>query len=286
MFMEALNTGEQGHLTLIWLVALGLLNSVISAFYYVRVLKAMFLREPDRRPVREATPAISWPILAATAVVVLFGLRPGLLLEPMNQIAVPLPVHQRIDLGPGCDPAPGVAVDVPRPLGGRRTRGRRLGQGRLTRRAPTPSHEPRVLDDTDLPMGIVNTLQKCLETPYFFEDKEAPARIPSLMALAADRLDAADNIHKHGSGDADDVTQYSYEAMFACLRALVYARGYREAGLRCLLLACEEFYVKPGLIEPKLLRDFEAAQGRKLKPEESLSSAFAFVKRTIEILQP
>ena len=31
---------------LIWLVALGLFNSVVSAFYYVRVLKAMFLREP------------------------------------------------------------------------------------------------------------------------------------------------------------------------------------------------------------------------------------------------
>ena len=39
---EALGT----RLTLIGLVALGLFNSVVSAFYYVRVLKAMFLREP------------------------------------------------------------------------------------------------------------------------------------------------------------------------------------------------------------------------------------------------
>ena len=47
MFMEALNQGPGGtRLTLIGLVALGLMNSVVSAFYYVRVLKAMFLREP------------------------------------------------------------------------------------------------------------------------------------------------------------------------------------------------------------------------------------------------
>ena len=45
MFMEALNQqSSQTRLTLIGLVALGLFNSVVSAFYYVRVLKAMFLR--------------------------------------------------------------------------------------------------------------------------------------------------------------------------------------------------------------------------------------------------
>src|SRR6185437_16348108 len=48
MFMEALNETHGARLTLLWLVGLGLLNSVVSAFYYVRVLKAMFLRSPTR----------------------------------------------------------------------------------------------------------------------------------------------------------------------------------------------------------------------------------------------
>ena len=48
MFMEALNQQHaETRLTLMGLVALGLMNSVVSAFYYVRVLKAMFLREPS-----------------------------------------------------------------------------------------------------------------------------------------------------------------------------------------------------------------------------------------------
>ena len=53
VFMEALNQTEQSQkVTLIWLVALGLMNSVVSAFYYVRVLKAMFLREAGTRKLR------------------------------------------------------------------------------------------------------------------------------------------------------------------------------------------------------------------------------------------
>ena len=87
-------------------------------------------------------------------------------------------------------------------------------------------------------MAIINTFQKCLESPYLFEDKEAPNRIVDLLAKAGDRLDAAVNIHTTGQGDPADVVFLSYEAMFSCVRALVYSKGYREFGLRCLLLAC------------------------------------------------
>ena len=75
MFMEALNgPATRPGLTLLWLVALGLLNSVVSAFYYVRVLKAMFLRRADRPMPRRPSASIAWPIVLATAVAVGFGL--------------------------------------------------------------------------------------------------------------------------------------------------------------------------------------------------------------------
>ncbi len=66
--------------------------------------------------------------------------------------------------------------------------------------------------------------------------------------------------------------------------ALVYAKGYREAGLRCLMLACEQLYVKPGLLDANFIHAFERSQGLKLKPEEALAAASRFVKRTIELL--
>lgn len=133
-------------------------------------------------------------------------------------------------------------------------------------------------------MAIINTLQKCLESPYLFADSEAPNRIGGLLAKAGDRLEAAANIQSSGQGDLADVSFLSYEAMFCCLRALVYARGYREAGLRCLLLACEHLYIRPGLLDVGLVHAFERAQGLKTPPEENLAAASAFVKRTLELL--
>jgi NADH-quinone oxidoreductase subunit N len=88
MFMEALNTREEGQLALTWLVGLGLLNSVISAFYYVRVLKAMFLR-PSRGDMGRSLPSgVLWPIAISTLVTVAFGVWPSLLLTPLRGAAV------------------------------------------------------------------------------------------------------------------------------------------------------------------------------------------------------
>ncbi|MGP0066561.1 MAG: HEPN domain-containing protein [Isosphaeraceae bacterium] len=133
-------------------------------------------------------------------------------------------------------------------------------------------------------MAIINTFQKCLDSPYLLEDSEAPTRIVELLAKAGDRLDAAVNIHTTAQGDPADVVFLSYEAMFCCLRALVYAKGYREFGLRCLLLACENLYVRPGQLDSQLLRKLELAQRLKLSPAEAVESCSAFVKRTLELL--
>jgi len=133
-------------------------------------------------------------------------------------------------------------------------------------------------------MAIINTLQKCLDSPYLFKDDEAADRIPALLAKAADRLEAAANLQATGQGDPADISFLSYEAMFACLRALVYHKGYREAGLRCLMLACENLYVREGILDVAHIIAFERAQGLKTPPAENLKAASAFVKRTLEIL--
>ncbi len=74
MFMEALNAAPQHRLTFLWLVMLGLLNSVISAFYYARVLRALFLRPASASATyRPASPAIASTIVLAAVVAVGFG---------------------------------------------------------------------------------------------------------------------------------------------------------------------------------------------------------------------
>lgn len=133
-------------------------------------------------------------------------------------------------------------------------------------------------------MAIINTFPKCLDSPYLSEDALAKNRVGELLAKAGDRLEAAANIQTTGQGDPADVNFLGYEAMFCCLRALVYQKGYRESGLRCLMLACEHLYVKPGLLEADLIHAFEKSQGLKLSTEETLAAASRFVKRTLELL--
>jgi NADH-quinone oxidoreductase subunit N len=91
VFMEALNQDRSSQkVTLIWLVALGLLNSVVSAFYYLRVLKAMFLRPPGSKRLAAAGRPIAMPIVLGTIVVVLFGIMPQSLMSVMQAAAVPM----------------------------------------------------------------------------------------------------------------------------------------------------------------------------------------------------
>lgn len=88
MFAQALDERVPGRVTFLWLVALGLFNSVVSAFYYVRVLKAMFLRDPKRASALAPAPATVWiPIVASTLVAVGFGLQAAPLMGRMNTAA-------------------------------------------------------------------------------------------------------------------------------------------------------------------------------------------------------
>ena len=63
---------------------------MVSAFYYVRVLKAMFLREPGETAAGAGEPAIAVPIVLGTVVVVIFGLMPDSLMGVMQAAAVPM----------------------------------------------------------------------------------------------------------------------------------------------------------------------------------------------------
>ncbi len=92
VFMEALDQRNPTHaMPLIWLVALGLFNSVVSAFYYVRVLKAMYLREPGTRRLAPASGSIAVPILLGAGLMIIGGvILPDQLLGAMQQAAVPM----------------------------------------------------------------------------------------------------------------------------------------------------------------------------------------------------
>ena len=66
---------------LAWLAIFGVVNSVISAYYYLRVVKVMYLSPPEvEEPVPSGLP-LRLAVLATTAGILLFGIYPGPLLE-------------------------------------------------------------------------------------------------------------------------------------------------------------------------------------------------------------
>lgn len=66
---------------LVWLVVVGVINTLISAWYYLGVVRAMFvIPATDESPVR-TTPSLWFSTGVAVAGVLVFGILPGLLLD-------------------------------------------------------------------------------------------------------------------------------------------------------------------------------------------------------------
>src|SRR5271166_6429596 len=72
----------------------------------------------------------------------------------------------------------------------------------------SPSSEVQRQTRDETAMAIINTFQKCLDSPYLIEDKDAPARIGELLAKAGDRLEGSVNIQKTGQLDAEHVRKF------------------------------------------------------------------------------
>ena len=87
MFMEALNAAPRYRLTFLWLVMLGLFNSVISAFYYARVLRALFLRPTRAGSEANRSPA-SFPVAATIVLATVVAVGCGVYAHPLAQDAV------------------------------------------------------------------------------------------------------------------------------------------------------------------------------------------------------
>ena len=89
LFMAAVNAG------MTWLAVIGLIFAAVSAFYYLRVVMVMYMREPS--PAQEVdtrlalTPATTVVLACAIAGVVFLGIYPGPLVSVTNFAAITVP---------------------------------------------------------------------------------------------------------------------------------------------------------------------------------------------------
>jgi NADH-quinone oxidoreductase subunit N len=72
---------------LAWLVIIGVLNSVVAGYYYLSVVRQMFLGEEGDAVAFRVPPAIAVSLAAATAGVLVFGIIPGPLIDAAHNAA-------------------------------------------------------------------------------------------------------------------------------------------------------------------------------------------------------
>ncbi|HWE27661.1 MAG TPA: NADH-quinone oxidoreductase subunit N [Polyangia bacterium] len=69
---------------LVWLVVLAVMNSVVSVYYYLRVVTAMYFREAGREVTPLRSTSVSAALVIAAAGTLLLGLLPGWLVDIAN----------------------------------------------------------------------------------------------------------------------------------------------------------------------------------------------------------
>jgi len=71
-----------------WLVILAVANTVISLFYYLRMLKAMYIAEPDSTKPVTASFGARGVMMAAMLLVLALGVVPGIVYGALEQVAI------------------------------------------------------------------------------------------------------------------------------------------------------------------------------------------------------
>jgi NADH-quinone oxidoreductase subunit N len=78
LFSAAIDAGQPRYY---WLAVIGVLNSAISLYYYVRVVVFMYLKKETLGSEPASTPALNFALAVAVAATLVLGVYPRLLFE-------------------------------------------------------------------------------------------------------------------------------------------------------------------------------------------------------------
>ncbi len=78
MLLAAVKTGHQ-----FWLVIVAVICAAISAYYYFKVIQAIYFKEPadDANHQMDITPSFKWLLIITAAIIIILGIVPGLVID-------------------------------------------------------------------------------------------------------------------------------------------------------------------------------------------------------------
>ncbi len=79
MLVSAMKTGQ-----MFWLVIVGIICAAISVYYYFRVIQSMYFKDAEQAPSVEVSSGFKTMLVITAAIVIILGIKPGLLLNLMS----------------------------------------------------------------------------------------------------------------------------------------------------------------------------------------------------------
>ncbi|NOZ05763.1 MAG: hypothetical protein GXP41_05350 [Chloroflexi bacterium] len=125
-------------------------------------------------------------------------------------------------------------------------------------------------------------LKDCLKGPYLKIDETATQSVAQELAGAEALYQQA-----QASWETEDFAgtlKQAYSAMYRAAQALVFAKGYRSDGFRCLETVLKTFWVGNDKLRPEDLATLRRVQALRGLPPENLAAAAEFVQRAKQLL--
>ena len=110
--------------------------------------------------------------------------------------------------------------------------------------------------------------ERCLKLRRLVPFSASQEMVQKEVQAARHDLDASSMSLEHGNDKWASIQ--AYYSMFHCAKALVHAKGYREKGHACLLVALRELYIKTGEMDKVRADDLEMAMDLRLEADYGL----------------
>jgi uncharacterized protein (UPF0332 family) len=123
--------------------------------------------------------------------------------------------------------------------------------------------------------------ERCLKLGRLVRFKASSGMVEKEVLASREDLVSASTSHQQGNDKWASVQ--AYYSMFHCAKALVLAKGYREKGHACLLVALRELYVKTGEMDKGLADDLEMAMDLRLEADYGLVYSADGARQVLEM---
>jgi uncharacterized protein (UPF0332 family) len=125
--------------------------------------------------------------------------------------------------------------------------------------------------------------ERCIKLGRLVRFDASPDMVRKELLAAESDLKAATSSRQQGNDKWASVQ--AYYSMFHCAKALVLAKGYREKGHACLIVALRELYVKTGDMERSVADDLEMAMDLRHEADYGLAFSANGARRAVDMAE-